>query len=256
MKTLLLAIPVCALTFTVSLVPGKHGGLSAVQAQQSTAVAPVDTDRIVSAATAKETEFRNALGEYTFKRDVVVQTLGAGGQITGEYRRVSRLSFDESGKRVEKILQFPPPSLQAIGVSTEDLDNLGGVQLFALEASQAPLYNFKYVGKERIDEVELHMFDVSPKSLPDPKKVKDRLFQGRIWVDTEGHQIMKIRGKGMPEPKNIPFPTVETYRELIDERHWFPTYSYADEELLLGGGGVVKIRMRVKFSEFERVNRK
>jgi hypothetical protein len=239
---------------TAPLVLRNHG-LSAGQAQQSGPAEQVDTDRIVSALTTKETEFHNALAQYSFKRDAVIQTIGAGGQISGEYHRTSRLAFDASGKRIEKILFFPTPTLSAIGVSTEELDDLGGVQLFALEASKASLYNFKYLGKERIDELDLHVFDVAPKALPDPKKVKERFFQGRIWVDTQDHQIVKTRGKGVPEPKNSAFPTVETYREEIDG-FWFPTYAYADEELLLGSGEPVKIRLRVRFSEFEKVTRK
>ena len=255
MKAPLLAI-ICALLFTAPLVLLNHGGLSAGPRQQPTTATPVDTVRIVNALTAKETEFRNGLAQYSFKRDAVVQTIGAGGQISGEYHRTSQLTFNDGGKRIEKILLFPTPTLSAIGISTEDLDDLFGVQLFALEASKASLYNFKYFGQERIDDFDLYVFDVSPKTMPDPKKAKDRLFQGRIWVDTEGYQIMKTRGKGVPELKNRPFPTVETYREEIDSRFWFPTYAYADEELLLGAGQVAKIRLRVRFSEFEKVTRK
>jgi hypothetical protein len=261
MKNPLLAILMWALLLTAPLVLRNHGGLThskliKEQPQQSPSAAPVDTDRIVSAFTAKETDFHNALAQYSFKREAVIQTLGAGGQITGEYKRTSQLAFDDSGKLIEKILFFPIPTLSAMGISTEDLDNPGGVQLFALEASKAPLYNFKYIGKERIDELDLHVFDVSPKAVPDPKKVKDRLFQGRIWVDTEGYQIVKTRGKGLPEPKDSPFPAVETYREEIDGRFWFPTYAYADEELILRRGEPVKIRLRIRFTEFEKVKRK
>ncbi len=261
MKVPLFAILIWASLLAEPLVLRNHGGLSHSrliegQPQQSKTAAPVDTDRIVSAFTAKETEFRNALAQYSFKRDAVIQTIGAGGQISGEYHRTSQLAFDDSGKRIEKILFFPTPTLRAIGIASEDLDDLGGVQLFALEASKAPLYNFKYVGKERIDELDLHVFDVSPKALPDPKKVKDRFFQGRIWVDTQGYQIVKLRGKGLPEPKNSPYPMVETYREEIDGRFWFPTYAYADEELLRGSGYAVRVRMRVRFSEFEKVSQK
>ena len=261
MKVPLLTILMWAVLLTAPLALRNHGRLylsRLIQGQprQSSSAAQVDTDRIVSAFTAKETEFRNALAQYSFKRDAVVQTIGAGGQVSGEYHRTSQLAFDDSGKRIEKILFFPTPTLRAIGVSTEDLDDLFGVQLFALEASKASLYNFKYAGKERIDELDLHVFDVSPKTLPDPKKVKDRLFQGRLWVDTEGYQIVKTRGKGVPEPKNRPLPTVETYREEIDGRFWFPTYAYADEELILGSGQVVKIRLRIRFSEFEKVTGK
>ena len=253
MKALFLVILMWASLVTSPLVFRTHGRLSAQQ--QSANAAPADVDRIVRAFTAKESEFRNALAQYTFKRDAVAQTIGPGGLITGEYHRVSRLAFDETGKRIEKILLFPTPTLSAIGISTDDLDDLGGAPLFALETSKAPLYNFKYVGKERIDELDLHVFDVSPKALPDPKKVKERLFQGRVWVDTEGYQIVKTRGKGVPEPKIDPLPTVEIYREDIDG-FWFPTYAYADEELVLRSGFPVKIRLRVRFSEFEKATRK
>jgi hypothetical protein len=239
----------------ISLGSRNHGRLSVQPPQQSGTAAAVDTEKIVSAFTAKETEFRNALVQYTFKRDAKVQTIGAGGQISGEYQRTSQLAFDAGGKRIEKILFFPIPTLSAIGISTDDLDDLGGVPLFALETSKAPLYNFKYVGKERIDDFDLHVFEVTPKSLPDPKKVKDRLFQGRIWVDTVGNQIVKTRGKGMPEPKLFPFPAVEIYREEIDG-FWFPTYASADEELILSSGYPVRVRMRVRFSEFEKGTRK
>src|ERR1043166_5462757 len=225
------------------------------QQQQST-TAPPDTERIVSAFTAKETEFRNALAQYRFKRDATVQTIGAGKQISGEYRRTSQLTTDDSGKRIEKLLFFPTPTLRAIGISTDDLDDLFGVQFFPLETSKAPLYNFKYMGQERIDELDLHVFEVSPKVLPDPKKVKDRLFQGLVWVDTVGYQIVKTRGKGLPEPKNGFYPTIETYREDIDG-HWFPTYVSADEDLVSDGSGqAVKLRLRIRFSEFEKVERK
>ena len=249
MKSSLLTILLAALLLTSPIVSLQQVEPSAARAQQP----PAETDRIVSALTAKETEFRNALAQYAFKRDAVVQSFGAGGQISGEYHRTSQLIFDDSGKRIEKILFFPMPTLTALGISSEDLDELGGVQLFALEASKAPLYNFKYVGKERIDELDLHVFEVSPKS--DSRKGKERLFQGRIWVDMQGHQIVKTRGKGMPEPKNRPYPTLEIYREEIDG-YWFPTYAYADEELILTNGQPLRVRLRVRLSEFEKVNKK
>src|SRR5688572_16151083 len=111
MKVPLLAILLGALLVMSPLVLPSQGRLSA---QQPATAAPVDPNRIVSAFTAKETEFRNALVQYTFKRDAKVQTIGAGGQISGEYNRTSQLAFDASGKRIEKILFFPVPTLTAI----------------------------------------------------------------------------------------------------------------------------------------------
>ena len=206
-------------------------------------------DDIVRKFTAKETQFRKALNEYAFKRDALIQELGMGGQVVGEYRRVSDFTFDNKGNRYEKINFFPMPSLQAAQMTNEDLEDLGGVNPFALEGDKAALYNFKYVGKERIDELDLYVFDVAPKVMPSPKS-KERVFVGRIWVDDHDLQIVKAKGKAGPETKTNKFPTVETYREQIDGKYWFPTYVYADDDIVFDNGSDFRIRMRVKYSDF------
>ena len=216
----------------------------------SGSLSQVEVDRIIKNFTAKEGQFRQALNLYSFKRDAIIQSLGMGGQITGEYHRVSYFTFDDQGNRYEKISYFPMPSVPAQMVTQEDLDDLGGIEPFALEPSKIPQYNFKYVGKEKIDELSLYVFDVSPKVIPDAKKTRERFFIGRVWVDDQDLQIVKTKGKGVPETKTNKFPTVETYREQIDGRYWFPTYSYADEELLFENGDPLHIRMKVRYSDF------
>jgi len=210
-------------------------------------------DDIVRKFTAKETKFRQALNEYFFKRDALIQELGMGGQVIGEYHRISDFTFDDKGNRFEKINFFPMPSLQGATMTNEDLDDLGGVNPFALEGARAGLYNFKYAGKERIDELDLYVFDVSPKVMPSPKS-KDRVFVGRIWVDDRDLQIVKAKGKAGPETKTNKFPVVETYREQIDGKFWFPTYVYADDDLVFDNGTDFRVRMRVKYSDY-RVGR-
>src|SRR5262245_18345894 len=173
-----------------------------------------------------------------------------GGQVVGEYHRVSSFTFDDKGNRFEKIGFFPMPSLQGVSLTTEDLEDLGGVNPFALEGAKAAQYNFKYVGKERIDELDLYVFDVAPKVMPDPKS-KERVFVGRIWVDDRDLQIVKAKGKAGPETKNNKFPIVETYRDQIDGKYWFPTYAYADDDLIFDNDTDVRIRMRVKYSDYK-----
>ncbi|HEX6185022.1 MAG TPA: hypothetical protein VFZ44_14140 [Pyrinomonadaceae bacterium] len=221
---------------------------------------PVDVEGIIRAFTRKETEFRKALNEYGFRRDAVIQTIAFGGQISGEYHRVSRFVFDDSGNRFEKILKFPVPTMSEITISAEDLEDLGGVQSFALESSKIHEYDFSYVGKEKIDELDTYVFDVTPKILADSRrlaalkksKLPERYFKGRVWVDDQDLQIVKARGKGVPEFDQR-FPTFETYREQIDGKYWFPTYTYADDELNFKNGRIVHLRMRIKFTDFERL---
>src|SRR3954471_10397579 len=219
----------------------------------SASLSQAQIDEIVRKFTTKETEFRKALNEYAFKRDALIQELGMGGQVIGEYHRVSDFTFADNGNRFEKINYFPMPSLQGATMTNEDLEDLGGVNPFALEGSRAALYAFKYVGKERIDELDLYVFDVAPKVMPSPKS-KERVFVGRIWVDDHDLQIVKAKGKAGPETKNNKFPIVETYREQIDGKYWFPTYVYADDDLIFDKGGDFHVRMKVKYTDY-RVGR-
>jgi muconolactone delta-isomerase len=241
------------LLFLAALFIPFSAGVTPVSAQEPTvnsgALPQGEVDRIIKAFTKKETQFRIALNEYSFKRDAILQSIGMGGQITGEYHRVSLFTFDDAGTRYEKISYFPMPSFSSI--TQEDLEDLGGISPFALEPAKISLYDIKYVGREKIDELNLFIFDVSPKVMPDAKKTKERYFLGRVWVDEQDLQIVKTRGKGVPETKSNKFPNVETYREQIDGRYWFPTYSYADEELLFDKGEPLHIRMKVRYSDFE-----
>jgi TonB family protein len=207
-----------------------------------------EIDRIIKAFTAKEVEFRNALNSYSFKRDALIQSVGMGGQVIGEFHRISNFTFDDQGNRYERITFFPMSTMPEI--TAEDIEDLGGIKPFALEPSKIDKYNFRYVGREKIDELNLYVFDVTPKVIPDPKKIKERLFSGRVWVEDQEFMIVKTKGKGVPETKINKFPTVETYRENIDGRYWFPTYSYADEELVFDNGGSLHVRMKVRYLDF------
>ena len=215
----------------------------------SPALPQAQIDDIIRKFTAKETEFRRALNSYAFKRDALVQHIGMGGQVVGEYHRVSDFTFDDQGNRFEKINFFPMPTFA--GVTQEDIEDLGGVNPFALEAAKINQYNLKYVGKERIDELDLYVFDVAPKVTPDPKKTKERFFIGRIWVDDHDLQIVKSKGKAIPETKVNKFPVVESYREQIDGKYWFPTYAYADDDLVFDNGENLRLRMQVKYTDYK-----
>jgi len=228
--------------------------LSPIQAQQQPAdnIRPatraVDVAGIIKAFSAKETEFRQALNNYAFKRDATVQQIGMGGEVMGEYHRVSQFVFDDRANRFEKITYFPAPTLTELEVTNEDIEDLGGIQPFALEAAKIDQYNFKFLGTEHIDELDTYVFDVGPKVVP--KKVSERFFTGRVWVDDRDLQIVKVRGKGIPEGKQR-FPIFETYRQQVDGHYWFPVYTYADD-ILEFPVGPIHVRMLVRYSEYQR----
>lgn len=218
-----------------------------------------EIDKIIKKLSENEFNFRQALSVYAFNRDAKVQTIGLGGQTTGTYIRNSFMTFKEDGSRFEKILYAPVSTLRGLEVTPEDIENLGGVTPFAIEPKYVNDYNFAFVGKEKIDELDLYVFEVSPKVLPNPKKTNLKYFQGRIWVDDRDFLIVKSKGKAVPEGKDMNgmyqvFPVVETWRENIDGKYWFPALSTSDDELVFENGYVQKIKMRVKYSNY-RVGR-
>ena len=233
-------------------------------AQETSAVVKTDMtqaeiDRIVKKFSENEFNFRQALSVYAYNRDAKIQTIGMGGQITGSFIRNSYMTFKEDGSRIEKILYNPMSTLRGLTVSPEDIDNLGGVNPFAIEPKSLSNYNFTFVGKEKIDELDLFVFDVTPKVLPNPKKSSEKFFSGRIWVDDRDLLIVKSKGKALPEGKDMNgieqvFPVVETWRENVDGKYWFPSLSVSDDELVFKSGYVVKIKFRVKYFNY-RVGR-
>ena len=214
-----------------------------------TDLSPAEIDRIVKKFTQNEALFRQASNVYAFNRNATMQTIGMGGQISGTYKRDSFLTFNEAGERFEKILFAPVSTMTEIVITVADIDNLGGINPFAIEPKVADQYNFTYLGKEKIDELSLYVFEVAPKVMPDWKKGVAKFFQGRIWVDDEGLMIVKTKGKAVPEGKER-FPIIETIRESVDNKYYFPTYSSSNDTLVFDNGQEVKMKVLVRYKDY------
>lgn len=212
-----------------------------------------EVDKIVRTFTENEKRFRAALTEYVFNRNATIQTVGMGGQITGVYHRKSFMALTPSGERMEKITYFPMSTVTEVQITTTDIEDLGGVNAFALEPELVPQYNFAFIGKEKIDDLNLYVFDVSPKIMP-KEDSKLRYFQGRIWVDDKDLMIVKSKGKGVPESKKAKYPVVETWRENVEGKYWFPSYASSDDELIFDNGQSVKMKVRVKYTDYTKGN--
>lgn len=231
----------------------------AINAQQQQPHSQLSIDEIIKKFAAKESAFREARNNYTYRQEVRIQTLGPVGNVTGEYYRVSDVVFDDSGKRFEKIMRFPPSSLTEIVVTERDLASYGTVTPFVLTLEELPNYDIKYVGKEKIDEIDTYVFDVSPKFMAELRRKKSknvglegRAFEGRIWVDDQDLQIVKTQGKAVPEDKER-FPKFETYREHIDGKYWFPTYTYSDDVLVFPKSNQsVHIRTEIRYTNYKQ----
>ena len=203
-------------------------------------------DEIIRRFAAAESENRTARNNYTFTQDIDIVTLGEAGSITGRFHRVSDIVFDDRSNRIEKITFFPP-NTSALQITQEDMQDLAGVQPFALTTEDIPKYQIDFAGKEKIDELNTYRFDVKPKQM----RKGERYFQGRIWVDDHDLQIVKVAGQAVPEVGDQKFPHFESYRENIDERYWFPTYIHADDVLEFKRGSI-HMQMTVRYTNYKK----
>jgi len=210
----------------------------------------IPIDEIIRRFAAREAEFKTERDNFTYTQTFIIQTLD-GGQVDGEYRETTEVVFTPEGKRYEKTINAPPPTLERITLSQQDKDDLEHLQPFVLTTKELPKYDVKYVGHEPLDELTTYVFDVGPKTL----EKNQRYFQGRVWVDDKDFEIVKTDGKAVPDIKkkgqeNV-FPRFETFRENVEGNYWFPTYTRSNDVLHFSSGDI-PIRMTVRYENYKR----
>jgi hypothetical protein len=199
---------------------------------------------------AKELAFREALKQYTFTRAVLLQTVGSSGQITGEYVRNSQFVIIDLGALLEKVTYHPPSTIREMKITKEDILDLAGVQLFGFAGTNLSRYDLELAGSEIIEGRKTYVLNVRPRRPPDPQKMKERFFVGRLWVDADTYSILRLRGVAQPQGKQR-FPCFETRRAQIDDRFWFPAETTADD-ILHFPSKAVHYRILVRYSNFRR----
>jgi hypothetical protein len=187
-------------------------------------------DDIITKFAAKEAEFARVRGNYTYRQTVKIQELDDNGNPMGKHEMVTDIVFTPEGRRIERVVYAPVDSLKVIGLTQEDEQDLRDVQPFVLTTSEIPNYYIRYQGREQLDEISCYSFAVKPKAMQQGK----RYFEGIIWVDDKDLQIVKTYGRGiglLKKNSDYQFPKFETYREQIDGKYWFPTYTIANDTL-------------------------
>jgi hypothetical protein len=217
----------------------------------------VTPDQIIKDFTAKEDEYADAYHHYTYQRVARVQTLNDDNKVDGEWYEVDDVVFDPTGRRTEKVDFAPPSSLTRVMMTPSDMQDIQHNWQFVLTPENIAQYDVKYVGQQKVDEVECYVFDITPKSLDK----NNRRFQGRVWVDEQGLQIVVSNGRMLPDDtrrgKEDLHPPFMTWRQQIDGHYWFPVYTKGEGILHFSGGygymaDDVHIRETVKYTNYKR----
>ncbi len=214
---------------------------------------PQGIQHIIQEFAAKEKIFREARNNYTYHQINKVEELGGDNQIMGTYEQEWDILYDDNGTRIEKVTYAPLNTLKNLIVTKEDLEGFRSIQPFVLTTDELPEYDIKYLGHVKVDEITAYVFSIRPKEIEKNKQY----FQGEVWVDDRDLQIVKTNGKQVPQDRmkhgqeNL-FPRFTTWREQVDGKFWFPTYTMADDTLYFSNAPPVHMKEVIRYTDYKQ----
>jgi hypothetical protein len=249
-RTLLLA-------FTCSL-PAAAQAIAGFGPLDPTPPAGLTPEQIIQRFAARESEFRHARDNYTFRQMVKVDTINDdNNKVDGEYQQVTDVTFSPDGRREEHVVFAPQNTLQRVMMSPADMQDIEHRLPFILTTEDLPEYDITYLGRQHVDDLDTYVFSAGPKTI-----VKNhRYFQGKVWVDTQDFQIVLVNGKNVPDDVRRGHedlsPPFTTYYEQVDGKYWFPTYTKAEGTLHFAAqqGALsqdVHLRSIVKYTDYKQ----
>jgi Peptidase family M48 len=143
---------------------------------------------------------------------------------------LGRMDLGEEGDRREYLFKDSGFKRRLLG----GFDRLYGVEYKPLGFSwmiyadrndfNRQTYRFKYVSREFLGDVRCIVFEVSPK-----KGSGVGRFRGRIWVEDQNYNIVRLNGTYEPRPRNAYFFHLDSWRLNLIPGYWVPAYIYSEE---------------------------
>ena len=230
-------------TQTAPTVPASQPAATDAQSAQSTAPAPTPSalpqpttmDQVVDRFIEREHELMKALSTRTPVVETYLQNLTADPQLgpvpSADHYFLGRMDMGEQVDRKDYLKE------QDKGMETRlmgGFNKLFKVQYQPLGFSwmvyadrtdfDREHYDFHYIRREFLGDVRCLVFDVTPK-----KGSGRGRFQGRVWVEDQDYNIVRLNGTYAPAPKNSFFFHMDSWRLNLIPGYWVPAYIYSEE---------------------------
>jgi hypothetical protein len=213
------------------------------QTQQSTAPAPTPSalpqpttmDQVVDRFIEREHGLMKALATRTPVVETYLQDLSADPQLgpipSSDHYFLGRMDMGETVDRKDYLKE------QEKGMETRlmgGFNKLFKVQYQPLGFSwmvyadrtdfDRAHYEFHYIRREFLGDVRCLVFDVTPK-----KNSGKGRFLGRVWVEDQDYNIVRLNGTYAPAPRNSYFFHMDSWRLNLIPGYWVPAYIYSEE---------------------------
>src|SRR3982075_1984821 len=204
-------------------------------AQPATLTAPTTMDQVVDRFIEREHGLMKMLTNRTPVVETYLQNLTADPQLgpipSADHYFLGRMDMGESVDRKDYLKE------QDKGMQTR---LMGGFQkLFKVQYQPMGFswmvyadrtdfdrehYEFHYIHREFLGDIRCLVFDVTPK-----KNSGRGRFLGRVWVEDQDFNIVRLNGTYAPAPRNSYFFHMDSWRLNLIPGYWVPSYIYSEE---------------------------
>ena len=198
---------------------------------------PVTMDQVVDRFIEREHDLMKALSSRTPVVETYLQNLSADPQLgpvpTDDHYFLGRIDMGESLDRKDYLKEKD----QEKSMQTRLLGGFN--KLFKMQYQPAGFswmvyadradfdrshYEFHYIRREFLGDVRCLVFDVTPK-----KTAGKGRFLGRLWVEDQDFNIVRLNGTYAPAPRNSYFFHMDSWRLNLIPGYWVPAYIYSEE---------------------------
>jgi Peptidase family M48 len=230
------------------------------QTQQSTAPAPTPSllpapttmDQVVDRFIEREHSLMKALSTLTPVVETYLQNLSPDPQLgsvpSGDHYFLGRMDMGESVDRKDYLKEDDKSMETRLMGGFHKLfkvqyQPLGFSWMVYADRSDFDRshYQFHYVRREFLGDVRCMVFDVTPK-----KDAGRGRFQGRMWVEDQDYNIVRLNGTYTAAARNTFFFHMDSWRLNLIPGYWVPAYIYSEEGDFSAGAKKNKIAFKAQ----------
>jgi hypothetical protein len=226
--------PAAASAQDTSAQPSAQPAPAQPAAAQMPAVPPTTMDQVVDRTIGREHALMEMLKTRTPLVETYLQNLQLDPQLgpvpKEDHYFLGRLDMNEAVDRRDYLSKDASFQTRMLGGFTKlfkfEYQPMGfSWMIFAdREDFDRGHYDFKYVRREFLGDVRCFVFDVTPK-----KNAGKGRFLGRIWVEDQDYNIVRLNGTYAPRPRNSSFFHMDSWRLNLIPGYWVPAYIYSEE---------------------------
>jgi hypothetical protein len=202
--------------------------------QTSVAAAPTDMDQVVDRVVERERALMDMLKTRTPLVETYLQNLkldpDMGPLPVQDHYFFGRMDLGETVDRRDYLSKDPSFQGRLLGGFTKmfkfEFRPMGFAWMIFADRQDfnRNTYDFKYVHREFLGDVRCFVFDVTAK-----KNTGNGRFQGRIWVEDQDYNIVRLNGTYAPRPRTASFFHMDSWRLNLIPGYWVPAYIYSEE---------------------------